>query len=162
MSVSLTGRAGVHYRTRLLTQERALSFARALEANRRFEEVSVTRSGRARSDAQFFVTFRPVSEQRMTALREEQQDARDARAIEEGSAYLWCRDENCGRSFVWCLSTSGEVYEVTPGKSCTCPDFEYRAGPSGLHCKHLQALFFGLGTMTDFQPVPSSEEEVTR
>lgn len=161
MSVSVNNRAGVHFRTKLQPQHRALSFAAALDANAKFRDVEVVESRQAKGDLRFFVRFRPVSEARCEVIRAQQQQSRDERALAQGSDYLWCPDKVGGRVFVWCLSTSGEVYEVTPGVSCTCADFEYRCAGSGLDCKHLIALSLGLGSLTemDLRPAPRDDDD---
>lgn len=88
-----------------------------------------------------------------------QQAAREERALAQGSSYLWIRDKNAGRPFFWLLSTSGEVYEVdAQGRSCSCPDHQFRCAPAGLMCKHVLALRNGLGTVTDFESIPSAED----
>lgn len=149
---STTNKSGVHYRTRLLTEPRARSFAAALAANPAFTLMDVETSPRAKGEARFFVTFRPANAARQQDLQRRQQDTRQARAEAQGSEYLWCPD----RGFLWCLSTSGEVYEVTPGRSCTCGDFVYRCQGAGLQCKHLLSIDAGLGTMLPaFETVPA-------
>jgi hypothetical protein len=135
-----------------MPHHRAASFAKALEANPRFEQVDLKQSRQAKG-ACYYVTFRPVSEARQAAIERHQQETRQERALAQGGQYLWCRDEG----FVWCLSTSGEVYQVTPS-DCTCPDFAYRCrAVEGMSCKHQMALFLGLGQLTEFDlPQPEA------
>src|SRR5207248_8599080 len=139
-----------------LPKPHAARFAQCVSANPRFTEVSVGSSSRAKGDACWFVSFRPVSEERQADMAARQQMPREERALTEGSAYVWVLDKDGGRAFFWLMSASGEVYEVDPqGRSCSCPDYRYRCEGTGLKCKHLVALEAGLGTQQDgFQPAP--------
>ena len=130
--------AGCYYRTKLMSLEKAGRFARCLGTNRRFTEVSIEASERAKSEAKYFVRYLPKSETRQLQMLEGQQQAREARAEAQGVNYLFVLDE--GGRFFWCHNlASGEVYETTE-ETCDCPDFHYRCRGSGLHCKHVVML----------------------
>lgn len=149
--------AGITYRTKCLPQPQAERFARCVDANPLFTDVSLNTSTRAKGERCHFVTFRPVNPDRQQDMAVRQQLSREERAMSEGSAYVWALDKDGGRPFFWLMSASGEVYEVDlQGRSCSCPDFQYRCEGAGLECKHIQALRNGLGTFADFQPVPES------
>lgn len=151
--ISLT-HCGLVYRTKLMQEPQADRFARCLRANPLFGEVTVETSAKAKSDRRFFVAFVPTSAERVDVMRAAVQDARTERALAEGSEYLWFRDSYAGRPFLWLLSASGEVYEVSAcGRTCGCPDFHYRCREQGLKCKHLVALENGLGAIMDI-PAP--------
>src|SRR6476620_5662932 len=98
MSECIT-KAGIHYRTRLLTEARALSFARALCANPRFVSVVAELSTKMKGSECWFVTFKPVNEACQVALQRRQQLSREERALSVGSEYLWCPDKVGGRAF---------------------------------------------------------------
>lgn len=152
---SLTHR-GLVYRTKLLTTDQAWRFATCLKANSRFTDVLMVHSSRATGPRRYYVAYRPSNPDRQAELTAHQQQSREERALAEGSGYTWVRDGNAARPFFWCLSTSGEVYEVDPkGGTCSCPDFECRCRRAGISCKHLLALQNGLGTVGDFQPIPT-------
>lgn len=142
-------RGAVGYRTKALPLEQAASFARCLRGNADFTDVGLEESRRA--PGKWLVTFLPSNPARVADIAQRQADARQARAENEGRDYLFCADKDGGRLFWWCLSTSGEVYEVTP-ESCSCPDEEYRRCPGG--CKHQRALRLALaeGRVGEFQP----------
>jgi len=151
--------AGITYRSKCLTEPKAQRFARCLEANARFSDITLCRSNRAKSDTCWFVSFRPVSEERQAQMFSKQQMSREERALTEGSAYVWALDKDAGRAFWWLMSASGEVYELDlRGRSCSCPDYVYRCQGNGLECKHSQALRHGLGAFADFEPVPEPRQ----
>jgi predicted nucleic acid-binding Zn finger protein len=139
-------RDGACYRTKLLDLEQAARFARCLGANPLFSAVAVEES--PRSAGRFFVSFVPTNPERRQAMVAREQDKRHEKAVTEGQRYLFCLDKDGGRPFFWCLSTSGEVYEVTP-ETCSCPDHQFRCAPNGLKCKHRLALIEGHGTQVD-------------
>ncbi len=71
------------------------------------------------------------SEQRLSRLQRERID----RALTEGEQYGF--QEDSSGTFAWCFNpVSGRFYQVTE-QSCTCKDFEHRAGPQSLACKHI-------------------------
>lgn len=133
---------GLTYRTKLLAADQAARFARCLAANPTFTQVATHES--TRSAGKFFVSFLPVSPARQQDMLTREQDARTERAHREGSDYLWARDLD--GDWHWCLSRSGETYEVTL-HSCTCPDYAYRCRAQGLACKHMTALAAGVGQL---------------
>lgn len=140
---------GACYRTRCMDLERAARFARCLGANPRFARVTIEESGRAKGSNRYFVQYAPVNGEQLAARMADQQEQRAARAAAEGHGYTFCRDLIGGNVFHWCLSTSGEVYEVTP-RSCSCPDRHYRGNANNLACKHMIALVNGQGTAVSF------------
>lgn len=170
--LSISRSAGAYYRTRLLTADRAARFAACLSANAAFCDVAAVRSERAKCDVDHFVSFRPVSRERQAHMLERQQDTREQRAEEQGNSYQWVADKIGyqwvadkigGRGFFWLLSTSGEVYEVHPAGTCSCPDFHYRCEPNGLRCKHLIALDQGRGVfLAGFNTIPARDPDEQR
>lgn len=147
MEIIAQGQA--RFRTKLMDTQRAHSFAKALLANPRFESVEVHFSLKAKSPAQWWVSYRPASAARQAAILERQQDARLIRAIEQGSGYTWVP----AQGFAYCVSTSGEVYETTPSE-CSCPDRVYRGRGAGVLCKHSLALGNGLGALVEVETIP--------
>lgn len=130
----------VYFRTKLLRYDRARRFAKCLKANPRFCEATVEPSVKARGQACHFVQYRPHNPDRQYQQIDRQQEKRLQKALTEGRCYQWHLDTDGRRPFYWCLSTSGEVYEVTSG-DCTCPDYEYRCTKVySLRCKHILAL----------------------
>jgi predicted nucleic acid-binding Zn finger protein len=62
-------------------------------------------------------------------------EARVARAAREGFVFTPLGD------LAWaCETEAGNCYLVRETGECGCPDFEYRAGPAGIACKHVIAL----------------------
>jgi len=136
-------------RTKPMERAQALRFARALEANPRFTNVSVAESRQAKAPAKRWVVwYQSSNPARRAAVRDREQTARQQRAEAEGSRYLWVLDTD--HPFFHCLSTSGEVWEVTHA-SCSCPDATYRCKPAGLLCKHSLALISGVGQQVDME-----------
>jgi len=127
------------YRTKLMELPRAAAFARALGANDLFTAVEIETSSRAKSERKYFVTFLPSNPERVQDMLDRQQDARAERAAEQEFTFLL--DKDGGRPYLLCWShTSGEVYDVdVHGRSCSCPDHEFRCKPNGLRCKHALA-----------------------
>jgi hypothetical protein len=124
------------YRTGLLTQPQAISFAACLRANRRFSDVRICRSSRTRLAACWFVTFAPSSTARQEALLRDQQNARAQRAATQSFTFA------ANHSEAYCFShTSQAVYQLDPhGTWCDCEDSRRRCQPSGtLKCKHVLA-----------------------
>ena len=134
------------YRTKLIFEAKAQSFAAMLRGNSRFEDVKVKHSGRAKSDAAFFVTFQPVSEVRKDAIFMDQWKAREQRALDQ-ECIFWPDPDLIN---VWnCFSCkSGETYQVTLG-DCTCPDYHFRCQKAGLNCYHQHSLSAFLRTQNE-------------
>jgi hypothetical protein len=127
-----------HYRTKLLSIEKAGAFARCLMENSRFSDVTIENSPRAKGDRAWFVRFQPANPERIADMLERHQTARARRACEQ--EFTFCLDKDAGRPFFWCWShASGEVYETTE-QSCNCPDSEFRLKGTSLLCKHSLAL----------------------
>jgi hypothetical protein len=124
------GRAA--FRTKLMTEARAHSFAKALTANRRFAFVLICHSARAKGPECFFVQFQPSSEARKLAIIDRQQSVRAQRAA--SGDFTSCKDPHTNRWWVF-SPVSGCTYETT-ATSCDCPDARQRANPAGLACKH--------------------------
>ena len=124
------------FRTKCMVLAQAARFAKCLEGNSRFLGVEITESTRAKSDKRWFVAFTPSNPERVQAILDRQQDARAQRAAEQTFSFML--DKDGGRPFLWCYShASGETYEVDcQGRSCSCPDHEFRCKPNGLKCKH--------------------------
>lgn len=143
---------GLHYRTKPMDPARANQFAKCLAAHPAFTAVEVQSS---RSPGKAVVAYQPKSEQRLQAMRDTVQNQREERAASEGAGYVWLREPG----FHWCMSLSGEVYEVTP-HSCTCADHVYRCKDAGLACKHQVALGRRVGTFLEAAPIiPAPDAE---
>jgi len=136
--MTVLSRTGAAHRTKLMTQDRAERFARCIQANPRFVNVVVSES--PRSAGKFLVTFNTSSDETGEKIRQDAHTARLERALVDGKDFIFVADD--GGEFIWCMSTSGETYEVTSA-SCTCPDHQYRCRPNGLQCKHQLALIHG-------------------
>lgn len=143
----------VSYRTKLLLENKARGFARALEANARFSYVTVRESSRAKGPVRFFVTFSPSSASRCVALLDREQDARIRRVSER--SYTVVKDPD-GDWFHVLSHHSGETYE-TSLNHCGCPDWQFRCQPNGLACTHMLAVALAIRdeTVQRFEPVPS-------
>lgn len=126
----------VYYRTRSLSRPRAFSFAKCVDANSRFTNVSVVQ---ATSGAGWHVVYQPASQMARHRLYLVEYRARELRAAVEGADYRFSFSGAAGRPAYRCLSKSGATYHVTPC-SCSCPDFQKRGIRSGIPCKHRQAL----------------------
>lgn len=127
-----------HHRTKCLTIEQAGAFARCLQGNARFTDVSIEESARAKGEKRWFVMFQPSNPERVAEMLDAAQDARARRACEQ--TFTFCLDKDAGRPFFWCWShSSGEVYETTE-HSCNCPDATFRLKGTSLKCKHTLAL----------------------
>lgn len=130
---------GAQYRTQTLARERAEQFASCLRANPLFDGVMVYESSRAKHpERRWYVVYHPASGEAQQNLLNRQEDLRAAKAEAEGQHYLFVEDERTGR-FYYCLSKSGEVYEVNLF-DCSCPDHSYRCRAAGIRCKHRIAL----------------------
>jgi hypothetical protein len=130
-------RDGAGFRTRLLDRTQADRFAQCLRGNPRFTRVDVQESARAKDPTvRFFVAFAPASAERQAAIFHRAQDARETRGEEQADGYEVFRDPS-GRFFwVWNVR-SGDVYEVTLRRDCTCPDSHHRTQHlPGAFCKH--------------------------
>lgn len=148
----------ISFRTKCLTLERAASFARALNANRRFRDVEIRESRRAKGEVRWFVCFLPSNPVRETVLLEGQQSAREARAAEQSFTIVADPDHD----YLHCYSHhTQETYEVSiAGATCSCPDFQYRLSGTGVLCKHLVASADAVRTeaVGEFQQVPARKE----
>jgi hypothetical protein len=130
------------FRTKCLNIERAAAFARALNANRRFTEVEIRESKRAKGEARWFVCFLPANPLRQAAMVDRQQSARAERAATESFTVVADPDHDYLHVY---SHGSQETYEVSlAGTSCSCPDFHYR-GSANLVCKHLLAAASAVG-----------------
>lgn len=142
-------RGSVHYQTRALPLPQAESFAACLRANPLFSDVALAHTAKGAR-----VQFKPTNPERVAAMVQGQQDARQARADDEGRSYLFVLDKDGGRPFCWVFNPlSGATYEVTE-HSCDCPDDTFRACPGG--CKHRRALRQAVaeGRVESFQRIP--------
>lgn len=129
----------IYFRTRRLRYDQAKRFAVCLQANPRFTDVETVLSQRVRSAANAFVQYRPSNVDRQFEQIDRQQAKRRQKALTEGRCYQWFLDTDGSRPFYWCLSSSGEVYEVDAG-SCSCPDYQFRCRKVyDLRCKHILA-----------------------
>lgn len=124
---------GVAYRTQPFPKTKAFRFARLLEANSNFTEVWVLPS--RREPDSFLVEFRPANEARQAENLRMAEQPRQERATSE-KLNFWPTDNP--NQFL-CHSASGKSYYTSRGH-CTCPDFEHRAGPAGISCKHIHGL----------------------
>lgn len=134
----LMSRGTVSYRTKAMADEkRAKAFAACLAKNSRFTGVAVVRSERTKAPA-WYVTFAPVNPARQAAIVAGEQGKRQAKAAEEGAAYIFVLDEDGARPFLHCFNPkSGETYTLgTDGRGCDCPDSTYHLQGTGLKCKH--------------------------
>lgn len=120
------------YKTSLLSERQATSFGAMIRANRRFADVRVCHSARAKGPNAWYVTFAPSSTARREALLQGEQESRAARAAAQG--FVSCRDPQTGRWWVF-SETSGATYETT-ATDCTCFDATKRLIGTGLVCKH--------------------------
>jgi len=135
--MEMLSKNGAQYRTKLMTEAHAESFAAALRANAQWDGVMVYESRRAKGERRHYVVYHPASAEARRAILTRQEGKRAVRAAAELDQYLIVPDED-GR-FYWVQSTSGEVYEVTCF-DCTCPDREFKARQAGISCKHMLAL----------------------
>ena len=135
--MEMLSRNGAQFRTKLMTEAHAESFAAALRANSQWDGVMVYESPRAKGEKRHYVVYHHADGAQRQALLQRQEDKRAARAEAELDHYLIVPNE-CGR-FFWVQSTSGEVYEVTRF-DCSCPDHEHRCREAGIRCKHQIAL----------------------
>ena len=141
----------VTYRTKLLSQAKAESFAKALRSNDRFAFVTVEKSPRAKSEKAWLVRFEPSNAARKAALVDAAQDARTERAL--CGTFTFAVDPD--RPHYHCFShQSGECYTLDLN-TCDCPDETYRCSHVGLACKHRIALALALraGEVGEFTPV---------
>ena len=135
--MEMLSRNGAQYRTKLMTEAHAESFASALRANSQWDGVMVYESPRAKGERRHYVVYHSADGAQRQALLQRQEDKRAARAASELDQYLIVPNE-CGQ-FFWVQSTSGEVYEVTRF-DCSCPDHEFRCREAGIRCKHQIAV----------------------
>ena len=135
--MDILARGAAKYRTRLMTETHAESFAAALRANAQWDGVMVCESPRAKGERRHYVVYHPASAEAREAILARQEASRAARAEAELDEYLIVPAD--GETFFWVASGSGNVYEVTDF-SCTCPDHEHRCRAAGIRCKHQVAL----------------------
>jgi hypothetical protein len=128
------------YRTRLLPQARAERFARCLQANPNFANVTVKESATAKNRYHcHYVAYQPASPGRAEQLRAAEAATREERAEEQAGNYEFWADPDSHGLF-WTLNLqSQEVYETTIG-SCTCPDHTFRGAGASVPCKHIILL----------------------
>lgn len=127
---------GCQYRTRLLPQQLAQAFARCLRANDRFTGVMVQESRTAKHPTdRYLVLFHPSNPEALAALVQGQQAIQHQRAAEQWQNYLVVQSDRGAWYYVENLE-SGEVYEVDPRGTCSCPHYEARCRPALLECKH--------------------------
>lgn len=148
--MEMLSKHGCQYRTRLMLHNQAERFARCLRNNPAFGNAFVSESATATSDRRFFVAYHPANPKRLAELLDRQQAKREVKALTEGHGYLFVLDDT--GAFHWCLSTSGECYEVSEA-GCSCPDAEYRCRAAGIQCKHQIALKAGVGEIVS-RPAP--------
>jgi len=77
---------------------------------------------------------------------------RAVRAMFEGERYVYLKDTG-GVIYVGNLETC-QTYDVTR-EGCSCPDHREFAGPNGIRCKHLQAVYLHRDKI---EKVPTAEE----
>jgi hypothetical protein len=137
-TITQTGK--LTFRTKILTQQHAESFCRALKAHSAFIEVEVQESPRARGEKRFFVSYLPARLEHQEAMRDRQQSAREERARTQ--QFTFVRDSD--HPYYHCLShATGECYCVTEF-SCDCGDATFRCLPNNLSCKHMISLRFAI------------------
>ena len=66
--MEILSQTGAFYRTKLMAIEAAARFAKCLQANERFAEVTIETSSRAKSDKKYFVQFQPANDARVDAI----------------------------------------------------------------------------------------------
>lgn len=149
------------FRTKCLNIERAGAFARALNANRRFTEVEIRESKRAKGEDRWFVCFLPSNPSRIAAMVDRQQNVRAERAVTETFTVVADPDHDYLHVY---SHGSQECYEVSlPAATCSCPDYHYRGG-ANLVCKHLLAASDATrrGEVGAFQPIPNRQADRDR
>ncbi len=136
MKVHTTSSGTLHHRTRLMDQDAAERWSKAIAANSRFTAAEVVESTRAKSEERYFVSYAPASEAARLRLLDEQRAEREARARAEEFAFTWNAELGCYS----CLSAkSGRTYEVSVS-SCDCLDWLNRGQAIGCPCKHQISL----------------------
>lgn len=73
-----------------------------------------------------------TTDQRLSRLQRERID----RALTEEFAF----QEDSSGLFHWCFSVASGKYYRVDSRSCSCLDWQHRAGPQSLACKHQSAL----------------------
>jgi len=123
---------GASFRTQLLTMRQAGSFAACLRSNRRFTDVQVCESRRARGEDRWYVSFTPSNTARAEDLLRRQQASREERARQQAFVFAANSHE------VYCYSvSSGQTYQLTlDGRTCGCEDSRRVCRPNNLVCKH--------------------------
>lgn len=135
---------GVGYRTRLMTRQQAIAFARCLAHNPRYRQAEAVLQSTARGPRNWYVRYIPSAE-RCDAIVSHLGAERAERARVEGPNYtFWPDPDNAPLEFV--LSSSGEVYELGiragVAVNCSCPDYHYRGRLNSIPCKHMRARGF--------------------
>lgn len=158
--VSFVEAGMISFRTRCMDLERAARFARCLAANeKRFTDVEIRESKRAKGDARWFVCFLPVNAARVGAMLDHQQQSREERASTQSFTVVADPDHD----YLHCYShATQETYEVSiQAATCSCPDFSYRLSGTGVLCKHLVAAAAAVrrDEVGTFQPVPDRRTE---
>jgi hypothetical protein len=147
MSERIDCRGKLTFRTKILTQQHAESFCKALQAHSAFIEVEVQESPRAKGEKRFFVSYLPAKLERQEAMRDRQQSAREDRARTQQFTFV----KDSDHPFFHCLShATGNCYCVTE-RSCDCLDSEVRCTPNRIPCKHQLALRFAIRAGTEFE-----------
>jgi len=134
---------GAGHRTERLTRERADRFAKCLQANPRFDGVTVVENPNAKGERRFYVTWIPASNARQQDLRELHAAIQIGRGECQWMNYVVTATETAGRYDVE-NQQNGETYQVqlhaAVGNTCTCPQWEARCRPAGIDCKHCEVV----------------------
>lgn len=136
VALDLDGNAG--WRTALMPRSRAEAFARCLRTRESVKAARIQMAAAAHPPRNWFVFVIPAKT-RQAEVKEWLQDERDFRAATEGEFFQFFSDSALRGGAVWCISTTGEVYETSETR-CTCPDYGVRCRRAGLVCKHARAL----------------------
>jgi hypothetical protein len=136
VAVDADGSCG--WRTRLMPRQQATSFARALLAHPSTLRAEAIYQPTARVGRNYYVLCIPRDDSRRQMVRDVLTEGRRRRAEDEGRHYVYARNADQPQC-VYCLSTSGEVYELWlhGGRwRCDCPDAQFGARRLGCACKH--------------------------
>ena len=131
MAVSIITMSGIRRRTKTMSLHRAISFAKALEANPRLKlrEILV---GKETNGA--YVEFVPEDPRSIARLVKEEKRRRELKARTKLAAYRWRKVGKCAYE---CVTPRGNQYtQFLDVPKCTCPDFPRISGIGGI-CKHL-------------------------
>lgn len=163
MSATITPKGEVGYRTRLLPQRAAETFARCIGANPQYQNAEVRESPQARGERRWWVFWRPAADRRADAIRQQAQAERADRAAAEAAGYIWVLDDTRRFWHLWNPATGGQYQVALRGETCDCPDYQIR-GRAGLRCKHLIAFTLGrqAGSWNDgMETIPEPEAAKT-